>query len=98
MAGGDGTHQESTYDPSVPPEKQIVTYLTKDGEVKKVSKAELQEQLQASEKLMRDLNETWEEKLMRTQEVQKEREAALEVLGITMEKNMVGVHTPKKVQ
>lgn len=33
----------------------------------------------------------------RTQEVQKEREKALEELGITVEKNNVGVHTPKKV-
>ena len=46
---------------------------------------------------MQSLNETWEEKLVRTQEVQKEREKALEELGITVEKNLVGVHTPKKV-
>ena len=47
---------------------------------------------------MQSLNETWEEKLQRTQEVQKEREKALEELGITVEKNLVGVHTPKKVR
>ena len=46
---------------------------------------------------MKSLNETWEQKLQRTQEVQKEREKALEELGITVEKNLVGVHTPKKV-
>ena len=46
---------------------------------------------------MQSLNETWEEKLVRTQEVQKEREKALEELGITVEKNLVGVHTPKKM-
>ena len=49
------------------------------------------------EKLMQSLNETWEEKMQRTQEVQKEREKALEELGISVEKNNVGVHTPKKV-
>lgn len=80
-----------------PPEKQKVTYQTKDGRIKTVTKAELQEQMEASEKLMQSLNETWEEKLQRTQEVQKEREKALEELGITVEKNLVGVHTPKKV-
>lgn len=53
--------------------------------------------MEASEKLMKSLNETWEQKLQRTQEVQKEREKALEELGITVEKNLVGVHTPKKV-
>jgi len=74
-----------------------VQYKAKDGTIKKVTKAELQEQLETSEKLMNDLNETWEQKMARTQEVQKEREKALEELGITVEKNNVGVHTPKKV-
>jgi len=91
-----GATTESTYDPTVPPEKQKVTYQTKDGRIKTVTKAELQEQMEASEKLMESLNETWEQKLQRTQEVQKEREKALEELGITVEKNLVGVHTPKK--
>jgi hypothetical protein len=53
--------------------------------------------METREKLMNELNETWEQKLQRTQEVQKEREKALEELGITVEKNLVGVHTPKKV-
>lgn len=53
--------------------------------------------METSEKLMQSLNETWEEKLARTQEVQKEREKALEELGISVEKDLVGVHTPKKV-
>jgi len=88
---------EDTFDPKVPPEKQKVTYQTKDGQIKTVTKAELQEHMEQSEKLMQSLNETWEEKMQRTQEVQKEREKALEELGISVEKNMVGVHTPKKV-
>jgi kinesin family member 1 len=88
---------EEVFDPKVPPEKQKVTYQTKDGRIKTVTKAELQDQLEAGEKLMDDLNTTWEEKLQKTQEVQKEREKALEELGITVEKNLVGVHTPKKV-
>ena len=54
--------------------------------------------METSEKLMQSLNETWEEKMLRTHEVQKEREKALEELGITVEKNLVGVHTPKKVR
>ena len=95
MAGSSG---EEVYDPKIPPEKQKVTYRTKDGILKTVTKAELQDQLESSEKLMQSLNETWEEKLQRTQEVQKEREKALEELGITVEKNNVGVHTPKKVR
>ncbi|KAK0467775.1 kinesin-like protein [Desarmillaria tabescens] len=92
-----GASGEDTFDPKVPPEKQKVTYQTKDGRIKTVTKAELQEQMETSEKLMQSLNETWEEKMQRTQEVQKEREKALEELGITVEKNLVGVHTPKKM-
>ena len=84
------------FDPKVPPEKQKVTYQTKEGIIKTVTKAELQDQLESSEKLMKSLNETWEQKLERTQEIQQEREKALEELGITVEKNNVGVHTPKK--
>lgn len=74
-----------------------MSYQAKDGTIKKVTKAELQEQLETSEKLMNDLNETWEQKMSRTQEIQREREKALEELGITVEKNNVGVFTPKKV-
>ncbi|EPQ59721.1 kinesin-like protein [Gloeophyllum trabeum ATCC 11539] len=88
---------EEVYDPKIPPEKQKVTYQAKDGTLKTVTKAELQEHLEQSEKLMQSLNETWEEKMIKTQEVQKEREKALEELGITVEKNNVGVHTPKKM-
>ncbi|OCH85030.1 kinesin-domain-containing protein [Obba rivulosa] len=92
-----GTSNEAVFDPSIPAEQQKVTYQAKDGTIKTVTKAELQEQLETSEKLMQSLNETWEEKMERTQEVQKEREKALEELGISIDKNNVGVHTPKKM-
>lgn len=95
--GGVGAASEATYDPTIPASQQKVSYMAKDGTVKTVSKAELQEQLETSEKLMQSLNETWEEKLAKTQAVQKERETALEELGITVEKNHVGVHTPKRM-
>ncbi|EJU06137.1 kinesin-like protein [Dacryopinax primogenitus] len=88
---------ESTYDPTVPATQQMVTYQTATGEVKTISKADLQEQLEASEKLMKEVNETWEEKLERTKAIQQEREQALEELGITVERDMVGVHTPKRM-
>lgn len=88
---------ESTFDDSVPPERQMVQYKTASGEIKTISKAELQDQLEASEKLMASVTETWEEKLEKTKQVQLEREKALESLGITIEKNLLGVHTPKKM-
>ncbi|BFZ60896.1 hypothetical protein YB2330_001948 [Saitoella coloradoensis] len=65
---------------------------TNDGTIR----AEIAEQLHASEKLMKDLQETWEEKLEKTQQIQAERERALEDLGISVERGGVGLHTPKK--
>lgn len=93
-----GSSSEAVYDPSIPAAQQKVTYQGKDGTLKTVTKAELQEQLETSEKLMEELNETWEEKMKRTQEVHVQREQALEELGISIEKNGVGVHTPKRVR
>ncbi|TBU27698.1 kinesin-domain-containing protein [Dichomitus squalens] len=92
-----GASSEAVFDPTIPAAQQKVTYQAKDGTIKTVTKAELQEQLETSEKLMQSLNETWEEKMQRTQEIQREREQALEELGITVDKNNVGVHTPKRM-
>ena len=69
-----GASSESVFDPKVPTSQQKVTYQAKDGTIKTVMKAELQDQLETSEKLMQSLNETWEQKMERTQEIQRERE------------------------
>ncbi|SPB45360.1 unnamed protein product [Aspergillus niger] len=53
--------------------------------------------LNQSEKLYKDLNQTWEEKLAKTEEIHKERESALEELGISIEKGFIGLSTPKKM-
>ena len=83
--------------PAAPLEQQFVSITQSNGDVKQVSKAEIVEQLGQSEKLYKDLNQTWEEKLVKTEKIQKEREAALEELGISIEKNFVGLSTPKKM-
>ncbi|KAK8021124.1 kinesin motor domain-containing protein [Apiospora arundinis] len=88
---------EEVYAEGTPLEKQIVSITAADGTVKKVSKAEIAEQLSQSEKILTDLNQTWEQKLQKTEEIHKEREAALEELGISIEKGFVGLHTPKKM-
>lgn len=88
---------EEQYAPDTPLEKQIVSITQADGTIKKVSKAEIVEQLGQSEKLYKDLNQTWEEKLAKTEEIHKEREAALEELGISIEKGFVGLSTPKNM-
>jgi kinesin family member 1 len=96
-AGAFAAPVEEQYAPDTPLEKQIVSIVQPDGTVKKVSKAEIVEQLNQSEKLYKDLNQTWEEKLQRTEQIHKEREAALEELGISIEKGFVGLSTPKKM-
>ena len=98
-SGGSSAGQpgEQTYPEGTPLEQQIVSITAADGTVKKVSKAEIAEQLGQAEKLYSDLNQTWEEKLQKTEEIHKEREAALEELGISIEKGFVGLHTPKKM-
>lgn len=95
-AGGT-VNPDEVYDENTPLEKQMVSITGPDGTLKKVSKAEIAEQLSQSEKLLTDLNQTWEQKLQKTEEIHKEREAALEELGISIEKGFVGLSTPKKM-
>ncbi|KAI4259702.1 MAG: hypothetical protein LQ352_000635 [Teloschistes flavicans] len=88
---------EEQYAPGTPLNQQIVSITQADGTIKKVSKADIAEQLNQSEKLYEDLNQTWEQKLQKTEQIHKEREAALEELGISIEKGFVGLSTPKKM-
>lgn len=94
---GVGPGQVQAYPEGTPLEKQMMTITQADGTEKQVSKAEIMDQLSQSEKLYKDLNETWEEKLLKTEAIHKEREAALEELGISIEKGNVGMSTPKKM-
>ncbi|KAI9317238.1 hypothetical protein BX666DRAFT_1857633 [Dichotomocladium elegans] len=68
-----------------------------DGVKRKMTKQDIIDQLQSSEKLLANLNETWEEKLKKTEAIHLEREKALEELGISVHKNNVGVYAPKKM-
>lgn len=56
------------------------------------------DQLQASEKLIKELNETWEQKLKRTEEIRQEREAVFAEMGVAVKEDggTVGVFSPKK--
>lgn len=85
------------YPPETPLEQQVVSIHQADGSVTKVNKAEIAEQLNQSEKLYKDLNQTWEEKMQKTEKIHKERESALEELGISIEKGFIGLSTPKKM-
>lgn len=74
-----------------------IRYVTATGETKTVTRAELRDQMEQNAKLMSTLNESWEEKMQRTQTIQAEREKALEELGITIDKANIGVRTPRNL-
>ncbi|CAH0563531.1 unnamed protein product [Brassicogethes aeneus] len=56
------------------------------------------DQLQASEKLIAELNETWEEKLKKTEAIRVQREAVFAEMGVAVKEdgNTVGVFSPKR--
>ena len=57
------------------------------------------ERLKESEKLIAELNLSWEEKLRKTEAIRKEREAVLAEMGVALREDggTIGVFSPKKV-
>ncbi|KAI7901224.1 uncharacterized protein BX663DRAFT_553457 [Cokeromyces recurvatus] len=84
--------------PSVPTSSlnSTVVFTDASGNTVQLTKSEMVEQLQSTEKLLNELNQTWEEKLHKTEQIHIEREKSLKNLGITIEKNQVGLYTPKE--
>uniref|UniRef100_A0AAZ3Q310 Kinesin-like protein KIF1B n=1 Tax=Oncorhynchus tshawytscha TaxID=74940 RepID=A0AAZ3Q310_ONCTS len=58
------------------------------------------ERLKESEKIIAELNETWEEKLRKTEAIRMEREALLAEMGVAIREDggTLGVFSPKKVK
>ncbi|RXG56764.1 Kinesin-like protein, partial [Armadillidium vulgare] len=56
------------------------------------------DQLHANEKLIAELNETWEEKLKRTESIRLQREAVFAEMGVALKEdgNTLGIFSPKK--
>ncbi|KAJ1730427.1 hypothetical protein LPJ61_003013, partial [Coemansia biformis] len=77
------------------------TPSTASGGSSSGSGGELEDQLVANEKLIAELNQSWEDKLHRTQALQQEREQALAALGIAVDTNQqglgVGLHAPRDI-
>jgi len=54
----------------------------------------------ASEKLMAELNQSWEQKVEKTKEIEKQREQALEEMGIAIKEGgqgAIGMTSPQKL-
>ncbi|KAK9887981.1 hypothetical protein WA026_000272 [Henosepilachna vigintioctopunctata] len=81
--------------------ENIVTKSNKESEKVRTPSTTAEEavdQLQASEKLIAELNETWEEKLKKTEEIRIQREAVFAEMGVAVKEDgmTVGVFSPKR--
>ncbi|KAI9020276.1 hypothetical protein CLU79DRAFT_704045 [Phycomyces nitens] len=79
------------------PKPETIVFSDGTGTPKYLTKQEMTEQVQITEKLLGELNETWDQKVYKTELIHMERERSLEELGIYVEKNSLGVYTPKKI-
>ncbi|KAL0082537.1 hypothetical protein J3Q64DRAFT_1864411, partial [Phycomyces blakesleeanus] len=76
---------------------QEIVFTDASGHTQHLTREEVVDQLQTAEKLLNQVNRTWEEKLHSTETIHQDREKALEELGVMVEKNNMGVYTPKSV-
>ncbi|KAK6291601.1 hypothetical protein J4Q44_G00373850 [Coregonus suidteri] len=65
--------------------------------VETISKEEVAERLEETEKIIAELNETWEEKLRKTESIRHERESLLAEMGVSIKEDggTLGVFSPK---
>ncbi|XP_051528281.1 kinesin-like protein KIF1C [Myxocyprinus asiaticus] len=63
-----------------------------------ISEEEAVERLKETEKIIAELNETWEEKLRKTESIRQERESLLAEMGVSVKEDggPVGVFSPKR--
>ncbi|XP_063281311.1 kinesin-like protein KIF1C [Prinia subflava] len=83
---------------SAPPATTSTTLNGGPGLEPPLGPTEAMERLQETEKIIAELNETWEEKLRRTEALRLEREALLAEMGVALREDggTVGVFSPKK--
>ncbi|KAI9282222.1 hypothetical protein BY458DRAFT_169048 [Sporodiniella umbellata] len=77
--------------------KSAVVFTDASGNTTQLTKDEMVEQLQTSKKLLEGMEESWEQKLQNAEKIHQVREESLKNLGITIEKNQVGLYTPKEM-
>nr|CAD7440583.1 unnamed protein product [Timema bartmani] len=83
------------------PNARIIRELRQEVEALKemlkhaTQRVDLHEKLTESEKLMREMSQTWEEKLQKTERLQHERQQALEKMGISVQASGIKVEKNK---
>ncbi|KAI4530843.1 hypothetical protein MG293_018701 [Ovis ammon polii] len=70
-------------------------YLLLPARTRAMKAPELKEKLEESEKLIKELTVTWEEKLRKTEEIAQERQRQLESMGISLETSGIKVGDDK---
>ncbi|XP_053210758.1 kinesin-like protein KIF13A [Panonychus citri] len=70
--------------------EQLKEMLKQSGQTE-----DLRDRLAESEKLIKEMTQTWEEKLRRTEEIHQERQQALEKMGISVKSSGIKVETDK---
>nr|DBA29749.1 TPA: hypothetical protein GDO54_005809 [Pyxicephalus adspersus] len=73
--------------------------FSEDVDEAEICTEEAIERLQETEKIIAELNETWDEKLRKTEAIRMEREALLAEMGVAVREDggTVGVFSPKKI-
>ncbi|XP_046672118.1 kinesin-like protein KIF13A isoform X2 [Homalodisca vitripennis] len=77
--------------------KEMLKFATAStpGSQQILQREDLHEKLSESEKLMREMSQTWEEKLIKTERLQHERQEALENMGISVQASGIKVEKNK---
>nr|5DJN_A Chain A, Kinesin-like protein [Mus musculus]5DJN_C Chain C, Kinesin-like protein [Mus musculus] len=91
---GPGSHAVVNEDPNAKVIRELreeVEKLREQLSQAEAMKAELKEKLEESEKLIKELTVTWEEKLRKTEAIAQERQRQLESMGISLETSGIKV-------
>lgn len=74
--------------------KEMLKHAT-GSPVGDIERVDIHKKLSESEKLMKEVSQTWEEKLMKTERIQNERQQALEKMGISIQASGIKVEKNK---
>ncbi|XP_057328265.1 kinesin-like protein KIF13B isoform X4 [Microplitis mediator] len=75
--------------------KEMLLHATGQGLAVGQRRTDLTEKISASERLMKEMSQTWEEKLVKTERLQHERQHALEKMGISVQASGIQVEKNK---
>ncbi|XP_011311127.1 kinesin-like protein KIF13B isoform X5 [Fopius arisanus] len=75
--------------------KEMLLHATGQGSVVGQRRTDITEKLSESERLMKEMSQTWEEKLVKTEKLQHERQQALEKMGISVQASGIQVEKNK---